>query len=99
MLNQHPFHPAQLDDFDPVEVAHAELIFLIGRNDVYGLGVQGAIFTKIGNTLALEEADPDCIQCNWVLANQQSLIFRKISFVKMVSFPAVELSPEETQNI
>jgi hypothetical protein len=50
-------------------------MFLIGCQDVYGLGIQGPIFSEVGDTLALEEANTNRIQCDWVRTNQQSLVF------------------------
>jgi hypothetical protein len=69
-LNQHPFLPAQLDNFNSIEVADAELIFLIRCQDVYGLGIEGAVFTKMGNTLALEKANTNRIQCHRISSNE-----------------------------
>jgi hypothetical protein len=74
-LNQNPFHPAQLDNFNSSEVADAQLIFLIGCQDVDRLGFEGTIFTKMGNALALEEANTNRIQCDRIAPNEKPFIF------------------------
>lgn len=74
-LNQHPFHPAQLDNLNSIEVAYAEFVFLIGCQDMYGLGIEGTIFTKMGNALALQEVNTNRIQCHRIFSNEKPFIF------------------------
>jgi hypothetical protein len=54
-LDEHPFHPAQLDELDTAQVADPEMVLFIRHHDVGGGDIQSAVFAKKSDPLCLEQ--------------------------------------------